>query len=449
MTPSTTAPSLFDRLRLLASSVVRGDRPLFAMFQTMGTQGLILCANLGTGVIMARLLGPHGRGEFAAVSIWPQLLAMMATAGLNGAIVFRMRRNTAESGAVVGAALLAGGAFSVLAAAAGVFLIGGLLAQYPAPVVLFAQLCLVSVLVNSVSLIIKQSYTGAGQYGLSNFTNLLPQVLQLVVLICFWLFGTLTPQNAVLSLLGTGLVALLFVLPGFVRRLRPRLRGAWRELPALLSYSGRGSLNDVVFTAAFFLDRLVLIPLLSPAQLGLYAVAFSFSRIIQLAQTAVMSVFLSHLSDRDSQEGKRLHDLALRFLLAGMFVACVGLWIVGEWLLTFAFGAEFAAANWIFRLLVIEAAISVLGQVTVQLFLAHDRPGVVSTLQVATLGLSLLCLLILVPQFGAIGAAAALLIAGVARWLALIVAIRQVLGLPLPRLLLNREDLRYMSGKLR
>jgi hypothetical protein len=97
MTPSTTAPSLFDRLRMLASSVVRGDRPLFAMFQTMGTQGLILCANLGTGVIMARLLGPHGQGEFAAVSIWPQLLAMMATAGLNGAIVFACAQR-AESG---------------------------------------------------------------------------------------------------------------------------------------------------------------------------------------------------------------------------------------------------------------------------------------------------------------------------------------------------------------
>jgi O-antigen/teichoic acid export membrane protein len=316
-------------------------------------------------------------------------------------------------------------------------------------VVLFAQLCLASVLVNSVSLIIKQSYTGAGQYGRSNFTNLLPQVLHLFVLIGFWIFGTLTARNAVLSLLGTGLVALIIVLPGFVRRVQPRIRGAWSELPALLSYSGRGSLNDIVFTAAFFLDRIVLIPLLSPAQLGLYAVAFSFSRIIQLAQTAVMSVFLSHLSGRDAQEGKRLHDLALRYLLAGMFVACVGLWFLGEWLLTFAFGAEFAAANWIFRLLVIEAALSVLSQVSVQLFLAHDRPGLVSTLQVATLGLSLLCLLILVPLYGAIGAAGAVLIAGIARWLALIVAIRRVLGLPLPRLLLNREDLRYMSGKLR
>lgn len=443
------APTLFERLRQLASSVVRGDRPLFAMFQTMGTQGLILCANLGTGIIMARLLGPQGRGEFSAMSIWPQLLAMLATAGLNGAIVFRMRRNTAESGAVVGAALLVGCAFAMITAAAGVFVIPRLLAQYTAPVILFAQLCLVAVLVNSVSLLIKQSYTGAGQYGRSNFTNLLPQVLHLLILIGFWGFGTLTAQTAVLALLGAGFVGLLLVLPDFVRRIRPRLRGAWRELPALLSFSGRGSLNDVVFTAAFFLDRLVLIPLLSPAQLGLYAVAFSFSRIIQLAQTAVMSVFFSHLSGLDPQQGKHLHDHALRYLLTGMFVACVVLWLTGEWLLTFAFGADFAVANAIFRLLVIEAALSVLSQVSVQLFLAHDRPGVVSTLQVATLVLSLSCLLILVPRYGAIGAAAALLIAGVVRWLALIVAIRQVLGLSLPRLLLNREDLRYMSGKLR
>ena len=286
-------------------------------------------------------------------------------------------------------------------------------------------------------------------YGRSNFTNFLPQVLHLFALIGFWMYGTLTAQTAVLSLLGTGLLGLLIVLPGFMRHVQPRLRGAWREMPALLSYSGRGSLNDLVFTAAFYLDRIVLIPLLIPAQLGLYAVAFSFSRVIQLAQTAVMSVFLSHLSGRDSQEGKRLHDHALRFLLAGMFIACVALWILGEWLLTFAFGAEFAAANGIFRLLVIEAALSVLSQVSVQLFLAHDRPGVVSMLQVATLALSLVCLLVLVPRHGAIGAAAALLIAGVARWLALIVAIRHVLKLPMPRLLLNREDLRYMTGKLR
>ena len=449
MNAQVASATLFDRLRHLTGSVLRGDRPLFALLQSVGTQVLVLCANLGTGVIMARLLGPQGRGEFTAVSIWPLLLALVATAGMNGAIVFRMRRSEAEAGRVVGAALIAGLAFAVLTAGAGVLLIPALLSQYSPSLVRFAQFCLVSVLVNTVSLIVKQAYAGAGEYSRGNFSNLLPQVLQLLALLALLPFGLLTARNAVLSLLVTGFIALLLVLPGFVRRIRPRLRGAWSELPALLSYTGRGSLNDVVYAVAFHLDRIVLIPLLNPAELGLYAVAFAFSRVIQLAQPAVISVFLSQLSHRKPGEGKVLHDHAMRYLLASMTAACIVLWFIGERLLTFTFGAEFAAANTIFRLLVIEAALSVLSQVSIQLFLAHDRPGLVSALQVATLGLSLLCLLILVPMYGAVGAAIALLIAGIARWLALIVAMRGALGLTLPRFLLNREDLRYMLGKLR
>ena len=57
------------------------------------------------------------------------------------------------------------------------------------------------------------------------------------------------------------------------------------------------------------------------------------------------------------------------------------LWLAGEWLLGFAYGAEFAAAVGIFRLLVLEASLGVLAQVTMQLYLARDRPGLVSAIQ--------------------------------------------------------------------
>ena len=60
---------LFGSLR---TRLWRADRPLFALFQSVGTQGLITLANLATGVITARLLGPDGRGIFTAVSTWPQ-----------------------------------------------------------------------------------------------------------------------------------------------------------------------------------------------------------------------------------------------------------------------------------------------------------------------------------------------------------------------------------------
>jgi O-antigen/teichoic acid export membrane protein len=91
----------------------------------------------------------------------------------------------------------------------------------------------------------------------------------------------------------------------------------------------------------------------------------------------------------------------------------------------------------------------VLSQLTVQLFLSRNRPGFVSVLQGTTLALSVVLLLALVPAFGAVGAAAALAIAGAVRWLALLAAIRFVLGLSLPRLLLTYEDLQFMLRRLR
>jgi O-antigen/teichoic acid export membrane protein len=85
----------------------------------------------------------------------------------------------------------------------------------------------------------------------------------------------------------------------------------------------------------------------------------------------------------------------------------------------------------------------------VQLFFARGRPGVVSAVQLGTLGLSLAGLVLLTPVYGVTGAATALVVAGAVRWIALLIAARVVLKQPFPRLLLGRDDLTYLSGRLR
>jgi O-antigen/teichoic acid export membrane protein len=118
-------------------------------------------------------------------------------------------------------------------------------------------------------------------------------------------------------------------------------------------------------------------------------------------------------------------------------------------LLVFAYGAPFAAANPIFRLLLLEACLGALSQVTIQLLLSRDRPGVASTIQVVVLCASLTALLVLVPRYGALGAAAGLLLAGALRWLLLLASIKGVLRLSLPRLYPGRDDFHFLLGKLR
>ena len=438
-----------SRWRRLGAQLTRGDAPLFSMVRSVGTQVFIVLMNLATGIITARLLGPEGRGVYVAITLWPPLLAMLATAGLNSAVVFRMRRNPGAPDAVAGAALLSGFISSSLMIVAGALVMPLFLTGYSSSVVLFAQLCLAAVLVNSTQIVIKQAFAGTGQYWYCNLTHLLPQLYHLVALVTLALLATLTPRGAALALFVSGALAVLSVLPKFLRTMAPRFKAVRAELKEIRSYSLRAAPAGLVTALILHSDRLVLIPLLSARELGFYAVAFSFSRVVQFVQPALQSIFLSHLAGQGEAGSLRVHDTACRFLLVALSAGCVVLWLAGEWLLGFAYGAEFAAAVGIFRLLVIEASLGVLAQVTVQLYLARDRPGLVSAIQAGTLVVSLALLLILVPRFGGTGAAIALVCAGAVRWLALLGGMRLALKLPLPRPYLNGEDWRYLRSRLK
>ena len=424
------------------------------MVRSVGTQVLIVLMNFATGIITARLLGAEGRGVYVAITLWPPLLGMLATAGLNSAVVFRMRRNPGARDAVAGAASLSALMSSSVMITAGAIALPFFLSGYSTSVIVFAQLCLAAVLVNSTQIVIKQAFAGTGQYWFCNLAHLLPQLYHLLALAGLALLATLTAQGAALALFVSGAVAVLSVLPKFLRTMWPsgfhwRRAEVRAELREIRSYSLRAAPAGLVSALILYSDRLVLIPLLSARELGVYAVAFSFSRIVQFVQPALQSIFLSHLAGQGEAGSLRVHDTACRFLIAALSAGCVVLWMAGEWLLGFAYGAEFTAAVGIFRLLVIEASLGVLAQVTVQLYFARDRPGLVSGIQAGTLAVSLALLLVLVPQYGGLGAAIALLGAGAVRWISLLAGMRLALKLPLPRPYLNREDWRYLRSRLR
>ncbi len=327
-----------------------------------------------------------------AVTTWPQLLATLAVSGLSSALVFRMRKSPESAGRVAAGALTLGAAQALVAIAAGLFLLPVFLANYDARTVVLARTCLISVMIISNFMMIKQCFSGAGEFKQFNLANLRPQIMYLVVLLLLIPFGAVSSTSAILALLGTGALAVVVTLPRFIRLLRPRFTGCVAEMRWLLSYSLRAAPMDIVFALASNADRIVLIPMLSASELGLYAVAYSFSRVLQLVQPAITSVIFSHMAGCSEADGKELHDYAVRFLLAGLAAGSAVLWIAGEPLLVFTYGVGFAAAKTVFRLLLVEASLGALSQVTMQFFLSRDRPGTVSTIQVIVLCVSVAAL---------------------------------------------------------
>ena len=423
--------------------------PATALVGSLGTQALILLLNILTGVITARMLGPEGRGMYVAIALWPTLLSTLATAGLGSALVFRLRKAPEAASHTIAAALLLTTVASLVAVAAGVLLLPHFLLRYEPAIVLFAQVCLLNTVVNSVQALTRQSFAGIGKYWYCNLSQLLPQIFHFVALVAAIPLAAMSPRYAILALLASSGLALLVLLPKIIHFLRPRFRGAAGELRSLVSFSMRAAPMDVVYALATYSDRLVLIPLLPPEQLGFYAVAFSFSRVLQYIQPAITSVFLSHISAQTESDGVRLHNRAFRFVFVCLAVTIAVLWAVGHGLLVFAYGPEFGEAVTVFRLLLLEAALGALSQVTVQLFLSRNRPGIVSAIQGIVLALCVAALLILVPRYGGMGAAICLLGAAAIRWLLLLGAMRAILKVPFSSPVPGRDDVRDVIGWLR
>src|ERR1700685_2480006 len=59
-----------------------GKRALLKVLQSTGGRALFVLINAATGILTARSLHPVGRGELAAMGVWPNILANLLTLGL-------------------------------------------------------------------------------------------------------------------------------------------------------------------------------------------------------------------------------------------------------------------------------------------------------------------------------------------------------------------------------
>jgi len=232
------------------------------------------------------------------------------------------------------------------------------------------------------------------------------------------------------------------------RVLRPRFRGCWPWLRQILPYSAKLAPGSVSVKLMGSIDRLMLIPYLPPGELGLYAVAYSLSRLVLVLQIAICRVLYPTMTGRSREEIRELHDLAFRFVLYAAMAAVLLISATAYHVVILVYGPNYAQAGSLLTILVIEAGLTCVGEVVIQLYLSLNQPGFPSMVQVLTLAVAAVLLFLLVPVYGASGAAYSLVAAEIVRLVALLGGIPVRLGMPFPGLLPRRSDARYVRARL-
>jgi O-antigen/teichoic acid export membrane protein len=426
-----------SRLRWL----LRGGSGSAIGLQTLGTNLARLALGVVTGVLTARLLGPHGRGELAALVIWPQAFAYAATLGIPAGITFEMRLEAALIPSILGAGLILSLALGTIACVAGIVFVPLLLTHEPSWVVTDARWLMPFALLGLLSLSLVAAFQGLADFGRSNMLALSLVGTTVVGLVLLGLTSHLTPTAAALVTLGAALPAFLLmsyqlhrIQPMSFRRLLPAAR-------RLVSYGARSYPLDLLGTLGALVDQAIVTVLLGPVALAFYVVALRGSRVLTVLPSSAQPVLFVKASGTAPAEVGETVGFATRIIFLAMLVAGVLTGVFAPLLVRVLYGARFRPAVPALELLIAEAILTSTGWMLAQAFFALNRPGTISLLQIPALAALTGLLFWLTPRYGLLGAATALLITGILRLVMVLAAYPLLLQMRVPRLVPGRGDL--------
>jgi O-antigen/teichoic acid export membrane protein len=424
--------------------ILQGQSSTAAAIQTLLSRVLILAVNLATGIITARSLGATGRGEQAAMVLWSMFLANTVTLGLPSAVIYNFKAHPQQKSELFTAALLLGTGLGLVASAMGVAFIPLWLSQYSPEVVRAAQWFMLNAPIVLLLLVSSYALEADGEFKLSNQIRCLIPAFTLVILVGLWLSGRLTPFTASLAYIINCVPIFIWMQVRLWQRFKPRWHRMGWATSRLIRYGIRAYGIDVLTTLAQQADQIFVVGLLSPQSMGMYAVALSISRMLNVFQTSIITVLFPKAAARPLSEVVSLIGQAARITTAITLIAGSFVMIVSPTLLHWLYGSEYIGATPVLRLLIVEVTLSGTTLVLAQSFMALSKPGIVTLLQSVGFGLTVPLLLFLIPRQGLTGAGIALLGSTAVRLLFILACYPMVLRVPPPSLLITRADLRLL-----
>ena len=322
-----------------------------------GTAAIQL-ANLATGILTARLLLPEGRGQLAAIMLWPGLIAALGGLSLNTAAAYASARDDARSGTIFGTVTALAAALSIVLVLVGLAAIPFAYAGQ-APIVLsLATLALSFIPLNLFGLswmAILQGRLAIGAF--SVLRTLMPFGYVTFILVALAL-GRADLTWFVVAFLAASAVVAVGAFAVLAQRGDVGASASRALAGELLRYALSSHLGYAISVLAQRLDQALIALFLAPEQLGLYVVALaSGGAALLVGSTMELVAFPKTAAARDDAERADVVARYTRAALALALLAAVVLIPLLPWLIELLFGRAFALAADAARILAVAAEI--------------------------------------------------------------------------------------------
>lgn len=442
MTKEATSGKLYQLKKLL---VGQSDSGFVSSLQTTLANILILVVNIMTGIITARLLGPNDKGVQAAVILWPGLLISLSAIGLPAALLYHIKKSNESVSTLLSSALALSMLAGILATGIGVIFVPLWLAKYPPGIIHVTQIYMLFIPIAVLNSIYTSVIQARGDFQTFNGFRLLQPLVTLAILFVLAATNSVTASTAAFAFLCPSIPA-LFWLWLRTRHLYPvSFKLFPRVYRKLLSYGFRSYSGDILAVAVSQLDKVIIVSLLSPASMGIYAVAFSLARMLVVFRTAVSSVILPKMIGQPISEIRVLLGRASRISTLATSCAAIFLLVLGPFLINLFYGREYQSAITVFWILTLDSVLGGLVVLLAQIFYALGKPELMFFRYAASLAITVPSMLVLGGRFGIVGVASAILLESIIMIILTLSAFPTILKIPIPKLWAPKEDFAYIS----
>ena len=397
---------------------------------------------LVTSPVLARALGPEGRGEVAAISAPLTLAESVAAWGLPLAAAYFVAKGASNKrvfNLAFPIALLAG-TLSFLT----LFLLAPvLLSSEPHLVGLFRAVSAYIVLVAVIGLI-RGIRNGEERYSLLSLERWIQAISRLVLILVLAAVGHLTTTSAVLINVGCALLAALVLLSS--RKTKRRQEPSALSRATLVKYSFSSWGTQIASAANARLDQALLILFVSAQQLGFYVVAAMAVELPMTLFNAMQRVVIG--SGSAAGKAHRIARAARFSSVLVVVIAAAGIPIAPHFV-HLLFGSAFDSSIPLLQILLLGVIPWGLGQVLTGGLVAVGAAKFASRAEFFSLILTAAGIVFLTPEYGVTAAAwvsvAAYLAATAVK---LIYFVKRTEFSFMEILIPTKQDLAWVRGKL-
>lgn len=401
MSMSDRAP--FEMLRATWRSRSRRN-----LVYTIGAGLLIQFMLVITGPFLTRLLGPAGRGDLAALMIWPTVLIQLGGLGIPAAVTYYLSRGT-DRQETIGLGLKFGAGQAI--------------------VLILLQILVVALAFGGRSVEVREAAmitiavipgTLAREYGLAvlqaraslawfSLLQVLPIVLYMVAVVVLFV-ASAGLVAIVIAWVGTtaavGLATFAFAI-NRTQALGPPVEGerspGGREM---LSFGLRGILSANSATDIVRPDQIALALFLPSRALGFYVVALAITNLPYFIAKAIgLAAFPAVAREARSSAARRVAWRYLWAMIAFAGAVVAVLYMTASFLIPFFFGAAFHESVGLAYILLAGAFFTAVRRVGAECMRGRGYPGAGTTAEIVAVAWLLITLAVLLPTVGVVGAA--------------------------------------------